>query len=143
MDLGFKNPPLELFYPLAWSGAGRIRGSEIHIVVFCIAGAKGPVFTAQLGYKSDRQSEFQPKDLMAGEKEISGINRNPYPPIEPYSTGFLKVSDLHTIYWEQSGNPTGHVSIFYHPNMFKMSPNLENNCLLGSYFSSEVSANRF
>uniref|UniRef100_A0A9I9DHI4 Proline iminopeptidase n=1 Tax=Cucumis melo TaxID=3656 RepID=A0A9I9DHI4_CUCME len=80
----------------------------------CLKGAKGPVFTAQLGYKSDRQSEFQPKDLMAGEKEISGINRNPYPPIEPYSTGFLKVSDLHTIYWEQSGNPTGHPVVFLH-----------------------------
>lgn len=38
-------------------------------------------------------------------------NRNiMYPYIEPYSTGFLKVSDLHTIYWEQSGNPIGHVS---------------------------------
>jgi len=52
--------------------------------------------------------------LMASQKEeISPVNRNLYPDIEPYSTGFLKVSDLHTIYWEQSGNPTGHVSIVY------------------------------
>lgn len=104
-------------------------GQKFILLYFDIAGAKGSVFTAQLGYKSDSQSEFQPKDLMAGEKEISGIYRNPYPPIEPYSTGFLKVSDLHTIYWEQSGNPTGHVSIFYHPTMFIISPNSENNCL--------------
>jgi len=49
--------------------------------------------------------------LMASQKdEISPVNTNLYPDIEPYTTGFLKVSDLHTIYWEQSGNPTGHVS---------------------------------
>ena len=95
---------------------------------FDVAGGKGLVLAAQFGYKSDSQSEFQRKDLMAGEKEIPGINKTPYPPIEPYSTGLLKVSDLHTIYWEQSGNPAGHVSS-------------ENNFLLVSYFSSEISAN--
>jgi len=47
---------------------------------------------------------------MASEKESEKLVRNLYPQIEPYSTGFLKVSDLHTIYWEQSGNPSGHVS---------------------------------
>lgn len=87
-------------------------GQRFILLYFDIAGKKGLVLTAQFGYKSDSQSEFQPKDLMAEEKEISGIKRSPYPPIEPYSTGFLKVSDLHTIYWEQSGNPAGHVSIF-------------------------------
>ncbi|KAF9895555.1 hypothetical protein BX616_009409, partial [Lobosporangium transversale] len=30
-----------------------------------------------------------------------------YPKIETFDTGFLKVSDLHTIYYEQSGNPEG------------------------------------
>ena len=51
-------------------------------------------------------------DLMEPGKESPGLglNRNLYPQIEPYSTGFLKVSDIHTIYWEQSGNPDGHVS---------------------------------
>lgn len=33
--------------------------------------------------------------------------RTLYPPIEPYQTGMLPVSDLHTIYWEVSGNPAG------------------------------------
>ena len=32
------------------------------------------------------------------------------PAREPYETGRLKVSDVHTIYYEQSGNPGGHVS---------------------------------
>ena len=30
-----------------------------------------------------------------------------YPPIEAHTTGMLAVSDLHTIAWEQSGNPDG------------------------------------
>ncbi|XP_010647982.1 proline iminopeptidase isoform X2 [Vitis vinifera] len=47
-------------------------------------------------------------------KEVPELNRNLYPPIEPYSSGFLKVSDLHSIYWEQSGNPNGHPVVFIH-----------------------------
>ena len=30
-----------------------------------------------------------------------------YPPIEPHTEGMLEVSALHTIAWEQSGNPDG------------------------------------
>jgi len=37
-----------------------------------------------------------------------------YPSIEPYRTGMLKVSDVHTIYWEESGNPTGKPAVFLH-----------------------------
>lgn len=37
-----------------------------------------------------------------------------YPEIEPYSTGFLKVSDLHTIYFEEVGNPKGKPVVFLH-----------------------------
>ena len=30
-----------------------------------------------------------------------------YPPIEPHTTGMLAVSAMHTLAWEQSGNPDG------------------------------------
>ncbi len=30
-----------------------------------------------------------------------------YPPVDARQTGFLRVSDLHEIYWEESGNPSG------------------------------------
>ena len=40
--------------------------------------------------------------------------RDLYPPLEPYDTGALRVSDLHTIYFEQSGNPQGKPVIFLH-----------------------------
>lgn len=37
-----------------------------------------------------------------------------YPVPEPHDTGFLRVSDLHTIYWEESGNPDGKPVVFVH-----------------------------
>jgi proline iminopeptidase len=40
--------------------------------------------------------------------------KNYYPPIEPYEKGFLKVSDIHEIYFEQSGNPRGKPVVFLH-----------------------------
>ncbi len=37
-----------------------------------------------------------------------------YPEIDAYSTGFLQVSELHTIAWERSGNPDGIPVIVIH-----------------------------
>lgn len=37
-----------------------------------------------------------------------------YPPIQPYKTGMLPVSDLHTIYFEEVGNPEGKPVVFLH-----------------------------
>ncbi|MBB6189170.1 prolyl aminopeptidase [Rhodanobacter sp. MP7CTX1] len=40
--------------------------------------------------------------------------RSLYPEIEPFDSGFLKVSALHTLYYEQSGNPNGKPVVFLH-----------------------------
>lgn len=37
-----------------------------------------------------------------------------YPPIEPFSTGFMPVSGGHNIYYEVSGNPAGKPAVFLH-----------------------------
>jgi len=37
-----------------------------------------------------------------------------YPPIEPYKIGNLKVSDIHTLYYEISGNQEGSPVVFLH-----------------------------
>jgi len=37
-----------------------------------------------------------------------------FPEIEPYRTGMLPVDDLHTLYWEESGNPKGQPVLFLH-----------------------------
>jgi len=40
--------------------------------------------------------------------------RTKYPPIEPNRSGYLQVSKIHSIYWEESGNPKGRPVIFLH-----------------------------
>jgi proline iminopeptidase len=40
--------------------------------------------------------------------------RTLYPPIAPYDTGFLSVSPVHELYYEQSGNPGGKPVVFLH-----------------------------
>jgi proline iminopeptidase len=45
---------------------------------------------------------------------MSGDRRSFYPEIEPYRTGRLRVSELHELYWEESGNPRGKPVVFVH-----------------------------
>jgi len=40
--------------------------------------------------------------------------RELYPPLQPFDHGFLKVSELHTMYYEQVGNPKGKKAVFLH-----------------------------
>ncbi len=44
----------------------------------------------------------------------AGTRRRLYPPLRPYRTGRLRVSDLHEIYFEESGNPEGKPALFLH-----------------------------
>ncbi len=37
-----------------------------------------------------------------------------FPPIDPYNKGFLKVSEIHSIYYEQCGNPKGKPVLYLH-----------------------------
>tara|TARA_B100002052_G_scaffold89185_1_gene82045 strand:+ start:19573 stop:20535 length:963 start_codon:yes stop_codon:yes gene_type:complete len=48
------------------------------------------------------------------QKKVILIMSNLYPPISPYNTFNLKVSNLHTIFVEESGNPDGKPVIFLH-----------------------------
>jgi len=43
-----------------------------------------------------------------------GMPKDLYPPIEPYSVETLEVSDLHTLSFEQAGNPNGRPALFLH-----------------------------
>jgi proline iminopeptidase len=44
----------------------------------------------------------------------AGARRRLYPPVKPYRTGFLRVSDVHEIYFEECGNPHGKPAVFLH-----------------------------
>jgi len=43
-----------------------------------------------------------------------GFMRTLYPSIEPYEEGMLSVSEIHTIHYEQVGNPNGKPVVFLH-----------------------------
>lgn len=61
-----------------------------------------------MGSLTDDASELAARFEKLGAKN-SSVRAEIYPPIEPYTTGFLPVSDTHTLYWEESGNPEGQV----------------------------------
>src|SRR3990172_7363458 len=43
-----------------------------------------------------------------------GIRTELYPQLEPYSSGMLALDSIHTMYWEESGNPRGIPVVFLH-----------------------------
>jgi len=57
-----------------------------------------------------------PAKKKAKSKQASGGTglRPLYPPQKPYNSGHLKVSDVHEIYYEESGNPRGKPAVFIH-----------------------------
>ncbi|NNM61352.1 MAG: prolyl aminopeptidase [Steroidobacteraceae bacterium] len=49
-----------------------------------------------------------------GPVDAPPARRTLYPAIEPYRRGHLRVSDIHEIYFEESGNPAGKPAVFLH-----------------------------
>ncbi|GAA4489823.1 prolyl aminopeptidase [Gluconacetobacter tumulicola] len=45
---------------------------------------------------------------------IIAAGRAPYPPIEPFRSGFLDTGEGHRVYWELCGNPDGIPVVFLH-----------------------------
>ena len=45
---------------------------------------------------------------------VPRVLRSFYPDIQPYRTGFLQVSPVHSLYFEESGNPEGKPVVFLH-----------------------------
>lgn len=48
--------------------------------------------------------------IMAADGSLTPL----YPPCEPFDSGFLQVSDVHKLYYEQCGNPAGKPAVFVH-----------------------------
>ncbi len=59
--------------------------------------------------------QAQPQTLPKAVAMNTLNNSHPlYPPIEPHRTGRLAVDDIHTLYWEECGNPNGVPVLFLH-----------------------------
>ncbi|KAF6996816.1 hypothetical protein CFC21_013113 [Triticum aestivum] len=61
-----------------------------------------------------RRSSSSASLSVSGPEMDPAARKDLYPHVEPFDTGRLRVSDVHTIYYEQSGNPGGHPVVFLH-----------------------------
>src|SRR5580698_11619348 len=72
------------------------------------ASAKRPSVSAAKSTRSMKAREIsRPSPRSAPRREL-------YPALEPYRHGYLRVSDIHEIYYEESGNPLGKPAVFLH-----------------------------
>jgi proline iminopeptidase len=66
----------------------------------------------KLAARSTSASRSPPR---AGSRPAAApAQRELYPPIEPFNHGYLRVSDVHEMYYEESGNPAGKPVVFLH-----------------------------
>eukprot|EP01138_Halocafeteria_seosinensis_P015241 gb/GECG01015556.1/.p1 GENE.gb/GECG01015556.1/~~gb/GECG01015556.1/.p1 ORF type:complete len:405 (+),score=49.78 gb/GECG01015556.1/:1-1215(+) len=95
-------PPLESITTLLKSSTSK----------FCYASTTKPE-----GYiPEEEKMSVDTSNTMTTYPSASGESglRDLYPEIEPYKTGTLKVDDVHEIYYELSGNPSGKPILFVH-----------------------------
>jgi proline iminopeptidase len=78
------------------------------------AGRKAPApRRAAAKASATKRAKVSAKSARAGGNGSTRL-RELYPAINPYNTGFLRVSDVHQIYFEESGNPKGKPAVFLH-----------------------------
>jgi proline iminopeptidase len=67
-----------------------------------------------LGYAAKSASRTVKAREVVRSAARSAPRRELYPALEPYRHGHLRVSDVHEIYYEESGNPAGKPAVFLH-----------------------------
>jgi proline iminopeptidase len=68
----------------------------------------------QPAQRSAARSAARPASRSASRSSLVPARRELYPPLEPFRHGYLRVSDVHEIYYEESGNPLGKPAVFLH-----------------------------
>jgi len=68
---------------------------------------KPALHAAKLASRSVRARDARAAPRGAARREL-------YPALEPFRHGFLRVSDVHEIYYEECGNPAGKPAVFLH-----------------------------
>lgn len=63
---------------------------------------------------ANKQRSHARRALTKRKRPAPGGLRTLYPAIKPYNSGYLRVSDVHEIYYEECGNPKGKPALFVH-----------------------------
>jgi proline iminopeptidase len=74
-----------------------------------VKGRRAPKRASQAA-KSAKKNAKKPSRRSASAAAAGGL----YPPLKPYNSGMLRVSAIHEIYYEESGNPRGKPAVFLH-----------------------------
>jgi proline iminopeptidase len=70
-----------------------------------------PTTDSQHEWKGDQDVRVTSSKARSKEPRL---RRELYPPIDCDDSGWLEVSELHSLYWEVSGNPAGQAVVFLH-----------------------------
>lgn len=77
--------------------------------------AKSVPLTSRAATHSTATTARRPSPRTAGRHpEHSDARRQLYPASDPFRRGYLRVSDIHEIYYEECGNPAGKPAVFLH-----------------------------
>lgn len=94
----------------AWCRGAHSTSTRSAAPMLVAGAAVGSAIVGTMFYRS-AHTEAEGKEVSSADKFA---HTKLYPPIEPNRTGHLKVSDLHTIYYEVYGNPNGKPVLFVH-----------------------------
>ncbi len=61
-----------------------------------------------------RAKTSQGKRAVSPRAPLPARLRDLHPPVSPFNSGYLRVSDIHEIYFEECGNPRGKPAVFLH-----------------------------
>jgi proline iminopeptidase len=78
------------------------------------APAKRPKALGSAARKASSQSRPAAQAASFSARVVAPPRRELYPPVEPFKHGYLRVSDVHELYYEECGNPAGKPAVFLH-----------------------------
>jgi proline iminopeptidase len=78
------------------------------------APAKRPKALGSAARKASSRSRPAAQAAPFSARVTAPARRELYPPIEPFKHGYLRVSDVHELYYEECGNPAGKPAVFLH-----------------------------
>eukprot|EP00611_Tribonema_gayanum_P002287 TRINITY_DN1166_c0_g1_i5.p1 TRINITY_DN1166_c0_g1~~TRINITY_DN1166_c0_g1_i5.p1 ORF type:complete len:354 (+),score=92.71 TRINITY_DN1166_c0_g1_i5:76-1137(+) len=109
--IGAAREPSVRFIRRAWAAAALGAGATFALASSPASSSSSP---PPLSHEADAVPPSYETDAAPPVTRREGPLKELYPPLEPYNSGCLRVSKVHSIYWEESGNPQGKPVVFLH-----------------------------
>ncbi|KAG5184419.1 prolyl aminopeptidase [Tribonema minus] len=109
--IGAAREPSVRFIRRAWAAAALGAATTVALASSPASSSSPP---PPLSHEADAVPPSYETDAAPPETRREGPLKELYPPLEPYNSGCLRVPKVHSIYWEESGNPQGKPVVFLH-----------------------------